>query len=195
VDILCIQQNRVVARDNTVTYEGRVLQLPSSPARAHYVKANVRVHEYPDGTRAVFHGPRRLARYDAEGREITDVPTIASVMPCSPSSRRGLAMQELVQARERRPALTASARGVHETCAGRDEETVPRSNIETDQDRIEDRDAASGMTSHPAGASTASEPAQGREPRSGQMMCRENRTTAKATDTGVIAPSNRSHHR
>jgi hypothetical protein len=29
--------------------------------RAHYVKANVKVHAYPDGTLAVFHRPRRLA--------------------------------------------------------------------------------------------------------------------------------------
>lgn len=112
VDILCVQQHRVVARDNTVSYEGRVLQLPSSPVRAHYVKANVRVHEYPDGTLAVFHGPRRLARYDGEGGELPDVPTTASVTPCLPPSRRGLAMEELVATSQRRPALTASAHGV-----------------------------------------------------------------------------------
>ena len=113
-DILCIEQPRVVARDNTVSYEGRCLQLPQSPARPHYVKANVRVHEYPDATLAIFHGPRRLARYTSEGEEIVDAPTSARVTPCSPPSRRGLAMQEFVEAQERRPALTASARGVPE---------------------------------------------------------------------------------
>jgi transposase len=112
VDVLCVQQNRVVARDNTVSYAGRTLQLSQSPARAHYVKANVRVHEYPDGTLAIFHGPRRLARYTCEGEEIVDVPTSTTVTPCSPPSRHGLAMQELAEAQERRPALTASARGV-----------------------------------------------------------------------------------
>jgi hypothetical protein len=111
VDILCVQHNRVVGRDNTVSYEGRVLQLPGSPGRAHYVKANVRVHEYP-GTLAVFHGPRRLARYDGEGRQLPDVPTTASVTPCLPPSRRGLATRELVAEAERRPALTAAAHGV-----------------------------------------------------------------------------------
>jgi transposase len=113
-DILCIEQPRVVARDNTVSYEGRCLQLPQSPARPHYVKANVRVHEYPDATLAIFHGPRRLARYTSEGEEIVDAPTSARVTPCSPPSRRGLAVQEFVEAQERRPALTASARGVAE---------------------------------------------------------------------------------
>jgi hypothetical protein len=36
-----------------------------SRLRPHYVKAHVRVHEYPDGTLAVFHGPRPIARYTA----------------------------------------------------------------------------------------------------------------------------------
>ena len=69
-EILCIEQERIVARDNTVTYDGRNLQLPESRARAHYVKARVKVREYPDGTLAVFHGPRLLARYDATGQII-----------------------------------------------------------------------------------------------------------------------------
>jgi len=33
----------------------------------HYVKARVRVHRYPDGGMAVFHGPRKLAEYTADG--------------------------------------------------------------------------------------------------------------------------------
>ncbi len=67
-EILCVEEERVVARDNTVAYDGLRLQLPQSPARAHYVKARVKLRHYPDGTLAVFHGPRRLAGYDAGGR-------------------------------------------------------------------------------------------------------------------------------
>lgn len=67
-EVLCIQEARIVARDNTVAYDGLTLQLPPSPERAHYVKATVKVREYPDGSLALFHGPRLLARYDAEGR-------------------------------------------------------------------------------------------------------------------------------
>ena len=69
-DILCLHTERTVARDNTVRYERRVLQIPATPARHHYVKARVRVHEYPDGTLALFHGPRCLARYQADGEPI-----------------------------------------------------------------------------------------------------------------------------
>jgi transposase len=66
-DILCIQEERQVGNDNTVSYNRRRLQIPPSPIRPHYVRAKVRVHHYPDGAFAVFHGPRCLARYAADG--------------------------------------------------------------------------------------------------------------------------------
>jgi transposase len=69
-DILCVEEERIVGRDNTVGYAGRKLQLPQSPARAHYVKARVKVRHYPDGMLALFHGPRLLAHYDAAGQLI-----------------------------------------------------------------------------------------------------------------------------
>ena len=75
-EILCVQENRVVAKDNTVRYQGRSLQIPPDRHRFHYVKVTVRVHQYPDETLAVFHGPRCLARYQPDGRvsESEDAP-------------------------------------------------------------------------------------------------------------------------
>ena len=67
VEILCLHSERTVARDNTVRYGATTLEIPAGPVRPHYVKAKVRVHEYPDGALAVFHGPRCLARYRADG--------------------------------------------------------------------------------------------------------------------------------
>jgi hypothetical protein len=78
-EILCIEEERVVARDNTVAYERRRLQLPQSALRPHYVKADVKVRQYLDGTLAVFHGPRRIARFDAQGIEIVDVASARGV--------------------------------------------------------------------------------------------------------------------
>jgi len=111
-ETLCVQEERVVGRDNTVNFEGLKLQLPESPLRHHFVKARVRVHRYPDGALAVFHGPRCLARYDAAGEPIAAVPTRPSMTPCSAPSRRGLSSPEPATPQERRPALTAPARGV-----------------------------------------------------------------------------------
>ena len=69
-EILCVQQERTVGNDNTVRYCGLSLQIPPDRHRHHYVKATVRVHEYPDATLALFHGPRCLARYNADGEPI-----------------------------------------------------------------------------------------------------------------------------
>ena len=110
-EALCVEEERVVARDNTVAYGRRTLQLPASPARAHYVKARVKVREYPDGSLAVFHGPRRIARYTAQGAEIAAVPTPASVTPCSPPSRT---LRAASGGGPSGPSSTAAARGVTE---------------------------------------------------------------------------------
>lgn len=72
-EVLCVQHERVVGNDNTVRYEGKSLQIPPDRHRHHYVKARVRVHEYPDGQLAVFHGPRCLARYHHNGNPIQEV--------------------------------------------------------------------------------------------------------------------------
>ena len=66
-EILCVQEERTVGNDNTVKWQRLSLQLPPSRLRAHFVKAAVRVHEYPDGALAVYWGPHRLADYDASG--------------------------------------------------------------------------------------------------------------------------------
>ncbi len=66
-DILCVHEDRVVGNDNTVRYKGLSLQVPATQHRHHFVKARVRVHQYPDGTRAIFHGPRCIGRYQPDG--------------------------------------------------------------------------------------------------------------------------------
>jgi hypothetical protein len=63
-NILCIHEERVVSKDNTVRYEGRILQIPEHTHRRHFVKASVRGQEYPDGRLAIFQGPRLLASYE-----------------------------------------------------------------------------------------------------------------------------------
>jgi transposase InsO family protein len=67
-EVLCVREQRIVTNDNCVRYDGRILQIPEQRHRRHFVKATVMVHHYPDGTLALFHGPRLLARYDAEGK-------------------------------------------------------------------------------------------------------------------------------
>ena len=77
-EILCLQEERRVGNDNTVKWGGRSLQIPPSRLRPHFVRAMVRVHEYPDGCLAIFHGPHRLADYDAQGNLGDDTRLAAS---------------------------------------------------------------------------------------------------------------------
>lgn len=65
-NILCRQVERITGKDNCVSYQGMTLQLPSDKIR-HFSKTRVRVHEYPNGDLAVFHGPRCLSHYNARG--------------------------------------------------------------------------------------------------------------------------------
>lgn len=117
VETLCRHEERVVGRDNTVGFDGLRLQLPESPLRHHWVKAKVRVHQYPDATLALFHGPRCIARYTAIGAlvgagAIAAVPSTPSVTACSAPSRSGLDAPRPSATMRRRPSLTAPARAV-----------------------------------------------------------------------------------
>lgn len=48
------------------------LQIPADEYRYPYARTRLRVHRYVDATLALFHGPRRLARYDATGMRVMD---------------------------------------------------------------------------------------------------------------------------
>jgi hypothetical protein len=76
-EVLSLQEDRQVGRDNCVSWFGRDLQIPEQRHRRHYVRAMVCVREYIDGRLAIFDGPRCLVRYDAQGVEIHDPAPIA----------------------------------------------------------------------------------------------------------------------
>lgn len=76
-EMLCIQEERHVDRDNTVTFRKLKLQIPASPLRPHFVKAQVKVREYQDGSLAIFHGPRCIGRYNAGGLPVSDTKCAA----------------------------------------------------------------------------------------------------------------------
>jgi transposase len=69
-EILCVQEARQVGNDNCVSFNRLKLQIPPSPLRAHFVKAQVKVRHYHDGSHAIFHGHRCLGRYDPTGAPI-----------------------------------------------------------------------------------------------------------------------------
>lgn len=66
-DILCEQTERTVGKDNCVSFKRLILQIPKDNHRCHYMRAKVRVHRYFSDELAIFHGPRKLAKYDSKG--------------------------------------------------------------------------------------------------------------------------------
>lgn len=67
-DILCSRRSgRSVTTTASPTTAGGCRSRPGRTGVTN-VRAKVRVHEYEDGPMAIFHGTRRLARYDANGR-------------------------------------------------------------------------------------------------------------------------------
>ncbi|MBP1688976.1 MAG: transposase [Deltaproteobacteria bacterium] len=66
--LLSVQHQRSVNNDSTVAFEGLSLQLPRTAERAHYVRCEVTVHEFPEGTLGVSYQGRLLARYDRDGQ-------------------------------------------------------------------------------------------------------------------------------
>ena len=72
-DILCEQYGRTVGNDNCVKFDGITLQIQPDKFRFHYVKVKVRVHRYPNGKLAIFHGHRKLASFNAQGKEVSNL--------------------------------------------------------------------------------------------------------------------------
>ena len=68
--ILCHEEERVVARDNTVAFGRLVLQIDKQRARRSCAGLRVLVRRHLDGTHSVWWGRRRLGRYSAAGRAL-----------------------------------------------------------------------------------------------------------------------------
>ena len=122
-ETLCVQEERVVGNDNCVSFLNRKLQIPQSPLRAHFVRASVKVHQYPDGGLAIFHGRLCLGRYDSDGVPLGEPPPDHAESKTLVASRRqpGAVLGAVKDASRRdpvaspgaRPPLTASPRGTH----------------------------------------------------------------------------------
>ena len=68
--ILCHEEERIVARDNTVALGGLLLQIDKQRGRRTCVGLRVLVRRHLDGRHSVWWGPRCLGRYSATGRRL-----------------------------------------------------------------------------------------------------------------------------
>jgi transposase len=68
--ILCHEEERVVARDNTVSRDGLHLQIDKQRGRRSCVGLRVLTRRHLDGRLSIWWGPRCLGHYDAMGRPL-----------------------------------------------------------------------------------------------------------------------------
>ncbi len=66
--LLSSKHERIVRNDNTVAFQGMVLQLPQTRYRTHFVRCAVIVHQFPNHTLGISYQGRLLARYDSAGQ-------------------------------------------------------------------------------------------------------------------------------
>lgn len=66
-NVLCIQDSRTVNKDNTISYNNIILQIPKDRYRYSYQKAKVKVYEHEDHSMSLFYGPRCLGLYNSDG--------------------------------------------------------------------------------------------------------------------------------
>src|SRR5258705_560516 len=87
--VFSLQHERVVARDNTVSFANRSFQLERSKLRATLAGCRVTVHEHLDQTLSITFGPHRVGRYTADGQPAMEMtpPRKATKSVASP---RGL---------------------------------------------------------------------------------------------------------
>jgi len=72
--IFSVQQERVVANDNTVRVGGRVWQLARTRWRGTLAGCRVTICEHLDGQVSIVSGPHVVGRYTAEGNPLDGVP-------------------------------------------------------------------------------------------------------------------------
>jgi transposase len=63
---LCFKQQRTVAKDNTVTFEGTVFQIPKSSAYRSYANKRIDVHVLLDGAVEFFYQKTKIAAFDSK---------------------------------------------------------------------------------------------------------------------------------
>jgi len=63
--ILCHQEERLVARDNTVAFDGRTFQLARQPGRRSCAGLQVTIRRHLNGEYSIWSAARRLGQYPA----------------------------------------------------------------------------------------------------------------------------------
>ena len=89
-EIFFVEDVRTVGKDNTVTFEGRCLQIAAQAGRRSCAGLHVQVRRHLDGSYSIRRGSQLFGRYDAEGQGVEAVrpkKTLQDPPGATPSSR------------------------------------------------------------------------------------------------------------
>ena len=93
--VFSVQHERVVARDNTVSFANKVWQLERSKLRATLAGCRVTIHQHLDETLSITFGPHLVGRFQADGQVMSQTKPAMEMTPPrkatkSAASRSGL---------------------------------------------------------------------------------------------------------
>jgi transposase len=100
--ILCHQETRTIAGDNTVTFDRVVMHVSKQPGRRSCAGLEVIVRRHLDGRHSIWRGPQRLGVFDPTGR-----PVDAAAAMHGPKSRPRTARLDRQTGPQRPPAISA----------------------------------------------------------------------------------------
>jgi transposase len=86
--VFSLKHERVVARDNTVSFANRTWQLERTRLRGTLAGCRVTVHEHLDQTISITFGPHRVGRYDAQGNATVEMARPRKATKPAASRRR-----------------------------------------------------------------------------------------------------------
>jgi transposase len=80
LDAVCaLKDHRVVKADNTISFRGRILQIPPNPYRASYAKATVEVRQLLNGQIRLYHHDRLVASFSKPKPQHPDLNKMPSL--------------------------------------------------------------------------------------------------------------------
>jgi transposase len=79
--VFSVQQERVVARDNTVSFANKVWQLERSKLRATLAGCRVTIHQHLDETLSITFGPHLVGRFQADGQVLNQKEPAVEMTP------------------------------------------------------------------------------------------------------------------
>jgi len=106
--VFALQHERTVARDNTVSYGNRVLQIEKAKWRFSLAGCKVKVYEHADHTLSVSYGPHIVGRYDQTGAPLT--PAVPQQRRAKPVAKSKLPRTKSKSAVEMPPLRKATKR-------------------------------------------------------------------------------------